>query len=285
MMPSSLFYYDRLKTAKDLGLDSLSYWVERLRAVEALTNSVEMEITEQSCQDEMHHYRTVHRQTWWPIHFRSVKGKDTSVALETFSGTDSWQNCEEADAAVEIIDALVQNGGVDPSRIGVMTPYRGQVVAVRQRCREKHYHDVNVGTIHNFQGVEQEVIILSLTRSNPAFVKNDVKKRMGVFGMPKQANVALTRAENLFIVVGNPECMWEDPLWRQWLLFCHRNGLWYGERLGEDTINSSMLNNAKFVSMLEQVEEESNGTDSIVVSTMEKIHRVHSSADEGSLVT
>lgn len=142
MMPSSLFYYDRLKTAKNLGLDSLSYWVERLRAVEALSNSVEMEITGQSCQDEMHNYRTVYRQTWWPIHFRAVKGKDTSVALETFSGTDSWQNCEEADAAVEIIDALVQNGGVDPSKIGVMTPYRGQVVAVRQRCREKHYHDV-----------------------------------------------------------------------------------------------------------------------------------------------
>ena len=35
--------------------------------------------------------------------------------------------------------------------------------------------------------------------------------------MPKQANVALTRAENLFIVVGNPECMWEDPMWRQWV--------------------------------------------------------------------
>lgn len=132
--------------------------------------------------------------------------------------------------------------------------------------------------------------------------------------MPKQANVALTRAENLFIVVGNPECMWEDPMWRQWvskhwhyksnkvmfhnkktdlcsfssnttqLLFCHRNGLWYGERLEEDTINSSMLSNAKFVSMLEQVEDESNTTDSIVVSTMEKIHRVHSSADEGSLL-
>ena len=69
------------------------------------------------------------------------------------------------------------------------------------------------------------------------------------------------------------------------LLFCHRNGLWYGEGLGEDTINSNMLNNAKFVSMLEQVDEESNSTDSIVVSTMEKIHRVHSSADDDSLVS
>lgn len=83
----------------------------------------------------------------------------------------------------------------------------------------------NVGTIENFQGVEQKVIILSLTRSNPEFVENDVKKRMGVFGMPKQANVALTRSENLFIVVGNPEPMWKDPLWKQWVssYWCQEN--------------------------------------------------------------
>ena len=79
------------------------------------------------------------------------------------------------------------------------------------------YYFSNVGTIENFQGVEQEVIILSLTRSNPAFVENDVKRRMGIFGMPKQANVALTRAENLFIVIGNPAAMWKDSLWRQWV--------------------------------------------------------------------
>ena len=86
-------------------------------------------------------------------------------------------------------------------------------------CNTNHflYYFSNVGTIENFQGVEQEVIILSLTRSNPAFVENDVKRRMGIFGMPKQANVALTRAENLFIVIGNPAAMWKDSLWRQWV--------------------------------------------------------------------
>ena len=72
--------------------------------------------------------------------------------------------------------------------------------------------------------MEQDVIILSLTRSNPAFVENDVKRRMGLFGMPKQANVALTRAENLFIVIGNPESMWEDQLWRQWVSNFGREG-------------------------------------------------------------
>lgn len=311
MMPSALFYYDRLRSVKNSGLDSLSYWIERLRSVEALTTRVDVAIeTSGSCQDKMDIYRQVHRQTKWPIHFRAVKGKDTSVALDTFTGTDSWQNSEEADAAVEIVDTLVQNG-VDPIKIGVMTPYRGQVGAVRKRCRAKHYHDVNVGTIDNFQGVEQDVIILSLTRSNPSFVANDVKRRMGVFGMPKQANVALTRAEHLFIVVGNPQCMWKDQLWRQWvsyhvaktntryvsctnkltscflssitpqLLFCFRNGLWYGEGLDEWDSVKAGFKDANFVSMLEQVDDESSDTNSVVVSTMEKIHRAHSNNNDG----
>jgi superfamily I DNA and/or RNA helicase len=204
-----------------------------------------------------------------------VKGKDTSVAIDTFTGTDSWQNSDEADVAVEIVDALIQNG-VAPIKIGVMSPFRGQVVAIRKRCRAKHYHDVNVGTIENFQGVEQDVIILSLTRSNPLFVENDMKRRMGVFGMPKQANVALTRAENLFIVIGNPESMWEDQLWRQWLLWAFRNGLWYGEGLQEWDSVKTEFKDAKFVSMLEEVDNESNVADSVVVSTIEKVHRVHS---------
>ena len=216
MMPSALFYYDRLRSAKDLDSESLSYWIERLRAVEALTSRVEMPVDQSVPCEDFSTYRQVYRQTKWPIHFRAVKGKDTSSSLEAFTGTDSWQNTDEADAAVEIVDTLVQNG-VAETKIGVMSPFRGQVVAIRKRCREKHYHDVNVGTIENFQGVEQDVIILSLTRSNPAFVANDVKRRMGLFGMPKKSNVALTRAENLFIVIGNPEPMWEDALWRQWV--------------------------------------------------------------------
>ncbi len=275
MMPSALFYYDRLKSAKGVGLDSLSYWIDRLRSVESLSKRAEMTFESSSSRvDIMDNYRRVHCQSKWPIHFRAVKGKDTSVALDTFTGTDSWQNNEEADAAVEIVHAMVQNG-VAPIKIGVMSPFRGQVVAIRKRCRAKHYHDVNVGTIENFQGVEQDVIILSLTRSNPSFVESDVKKRMGVFGMPKQANVALTRAENLFIVIGNPEPMWEDQLWRQWLLWVLRNGLWYGEGL-EFWDSISWFKDAHFVNTIEQVDVESNDADAVVVSTIEKVHRVHS---------
>lgn len=42
-------------------------------------------------------------------------------------------------------------------------------------------------------------------------------------------NVALTRAESLLVVVGNPYIMGKDSFWSKWLEFCRAHGLWYNE--------------------------------------------------------
>lgn len=117
------------------------------------------------------------------------------------------------------------------------------------------------------------MIVLSLTRSNGYFVENDISKRMGIFGQPKQANVAMTRAENLFIVVGNPDVMFRHKLWRQWLRFCFRNGLWHG--LGLKEWDDLLLGGMKFVSTLDMNQKIDDDNNALVVSTLEKIHRVH----------
>lgn len=277
MMPSSFFYYDRLRSSKMIDADSLASWCNRLRVVEDLSGrmGVAMETmenldnSERSSSPLIDMFCQIKRQTTWPIHFRGVKGLDSSIAIENFSGTDSWQNLMEATATVEIISALVKNG-VDPSRIGAMSPFRGQVVAIRKLLRAKHFHDVNVGTIENYQAVEQDVIVLSLTRSSSAFVAHDRENRMGIFGQPKQMNVAMTRAENLFIVVGNPDVMWEDPCWRQWLKFCCRNGLWYGEGLN---VCKRSMKDANFISTIDLTNTTNFQKNAVLVSTIEKIHR------------
>mmetsp|Transcript_32843 Transcript_32843/g.79481 ORF Transcript_32843/g.79481 Transcript_32843/m.79481 type:complete len:354 (+) Transcript_32843:580-1641(+) len=284
MMPSSFFYFDRLRSAKAPDIDALTYWCEKLRMVEDLSMPVAVSLSEKHPSPLNNQppdksmfgmFARIHRQTTWPIHFRGVKGADSSVSLLMCSGTESWQNIMEATVTVDIISTLIKSG-VEPGRIGAMSPFRGQVVAIRKLLREKYYHDVNVGTIENYQAVEQDVIVLSLTRANHEFVDNDVKKRMGVFGQPKQANVAMTRAENLFIVVGDPSVMWRDPCWRQWLRFCFRNGLWYGDGLWNQ-MNIASLKGMKFVSTLDHTKKVDDGTntDAILVSTLEKIHRRH----------
>jgi superfamily I DNA and/or RNA helicase len=110
-----------------------------------------------------------------------------------------------------------------------MAPFRGQVVLIRKLLRLKNLGAVDVGTVENYQAVERDVIVLSMTRSTHAFVESDMERRMGLFGQAKRSNVALTRAEHLLIVVGDPNTMAKDFVWSQFLWFCLRNGLWYGE--------------------------------------------------------
>ena len=229
MMPSTLFYFDKLQSAKTNGIGSL--WINKLRFVESLSKPVTLENVVLPPMFEPR------RQSSWPVHFRGVAGQDTSVALDSFVGAiDSWSNEAEAKVVVEIVMTL-SRAGVSTQSIGVMAPFRAQVVLIRKLLREKSFGGVNVGTIEDYQAVERDVIVLSLTRSNSKFVASDVERRMGVFQQPKRTNVATTRAENLFIVVGNPVVMSRDPIWRQWLWFFLRNALWYGEDGGKDILD------------------------------------------------
>ena len=152
MMPSSFFYFDRLRSAKTLNLSENQYWLDLLRKVEALTTPVSFSIETPGDNSPIPErmFAQIHHQRW-PIHFRGVKGEDKSVAISNYSGTDSWQNASEALTVVEIIDTLIKNG-VQSKRIGAMTPFRGQVILIRKLLRAKFHYDVNVGTIENYQG-------------------------------------------------------------------------------------------------------------------------------------
>lgn len=238
MMPSSLFYFDKLEVVDG---HSATDWISKLRCVEALSKpATELALkwnqcsapsnsapSWNACEPEILRFR---RQETWPIHFRGVVGHDTAVAIEAFAGSDCWCNLQEAETVFEIVSALVANG-VKTSSIGIMSPFRGQVTLIRKLLRAANLNGVDVGTIEDYQAVERDVIVLSLTRADKMFVANDVAGRAGVFNQVKRTNVSLTRAEHLFIVVGNPNLMVQDLIWRQWLWFCLRNGVWYGEQV------------------------------------------------------
>eukprot|EP00978_Attheya_sp_CCMP212_P026088 scaffold85134_cov51-Attheya_sp.AAC.2 len=222
-MPSALFYGDKLQRADwDRPAEDTHQWNEKIRFLEALSTPVlysSVDFPEEIVQQKQFNF---------PIHFRGVIGNDTSVSI-TSGFVNDWSNQKEAEEVVSIVEALLEHG-VSSQSIGIMAPFRGQVVLIRRLLRKKLLGGINVGTIEDYQGVEFSVIVLSLTRSNKAFISHDIDCRMGVFGQPKRSNVSLTRADNAFVVVGNPEAMVEDEVWKQWLWFTLRNGLWYGER-------------------------------------------------------
>ncbi len=92
--------------------------------------------------------------------------------------------------------------------IGIITPYRKQALLIEENFQylkdEYPDADIQAGTVHKFQGKEKDIIIYDLTFSPtidgrvPATYNGDLKSTAG-----KLLNVAMTRAEDFFIVVGD----------------------------------------------------------------------------------
>lgn len=59
--------------------------------------------------------------------------------------------------------------------------------------------------------MENRVVIISTVRSNKRFLAADREKGHGLIGEPKRFNVAMTRAKELLIVVGNAQTLVVSP--------------------------------------------------------------------------
>jgi superfamily I DNA and/or RNA helicase len=225
LVPSKLFYFNKLKSlVKDYGdSKSNSLWIDAADRLKSMAPNAYPEFRPNT-------------PIKWPIIFRGAKGKDSSMAVESFFGSNSWCNHLEATIIAEMIQVLVGQRGISTSSIGVMGAFRAQVVLIRRLLRERNLGAVNVGLPEDYQSVERDVIMLSLSRSSAELVDADKERRAGLFHQPKRMNVALTRAEHLLVVVGNPDTMMKDPAWTVWLEFCRQNGLWYGEKESLDML-------------------------------------------------
>jgi len=129
----------------------------------------------------------------------------------------SFFNPEEVVLVMDYIEQVLAMPGMIEEDIGVITPYRRQVQKIRGKLLEKNRKGVTVGTTEEFQGQERKVIILSTVRSSPEYVNIDTQYRLGFLADPKRFNVAITRAQALLIVVGNPRILYQDKEWRELL--------------------------------------------------------------------
>ena len=71
------------------------------------------------------------------------------------------------------------------------------------------------------QGREKDYIIVSCVRSNE-------QSGIGFLADPRRMNVALTRAQSLLVVVGNPHVLQTDPNWGTFLRHCSEHKAYRG---------------------------------------------------------
>jgi len=158
----------------------------------------------------------------FPLIFHGCEGEDMREG-----SSPSWFNPEEASLVKMYVDLLVKGSrqnSCSPGEIGIVTPYHKQVQKIRMLLKAHGHEETKVGSVDEFQGSERRVIIISTVRSSVDFLEFDRKHRLGFVANEKRFNVAITRAQALLIVVGNPFVLEQDDNWRALIEYIFDNG-------------------------------------------------------------
>ena len=121
-------------------------------------------------------------------------------------------NQEEVTAVCELVQHVL-NQGYSIEDIGVISAFRLQADTLEKNLRQKfpRFDRNSVGTVHTFQGAEKKIIIFS-----PRVSRLQDNSKLGwINKRPNLLNVAVSRAQELFILVGNLDRLEKGKLTRQ----------------------------------------------------------------------
>ncbi|TFK41436.1 RNA helicase [Crucibulum laeve] len=160
----------------------------------------------------------------FPVVFHPVTGKDLREA-----SSPSFFNIDEVLQVKDYVQKLRADRRfiTTDNDIGIIAPYHAQCLKIRASLRGVA-DGVKVGSVEEFQGQERKVIIISTVRSSKEFVEYDLRHTLGFVANPRRFNVAVTRAQALLIIVGDPNVLALDPLWRSFLNYVYLNNGWAG---------------------------------------------------------
>lgn len=108
----------------------------------------------------------------------------------------------EAVVVAAILAELLRCGAA-PADIAVITPFRAQANAIRialQELDDAPSRDLVIDTVERMQGQEREVVLVSLTASDPSWLARLAE----FYFQPERLNVAVTRAKRKLVLVGSP---------------------------------------------------------------------------------
>ncbi|CAB1415556.1 unnamed protein product [Pleuronectes platessa] len=142
--------------------------------------------------------------------FDNIKGLKTNIFFvehdnpEQTDGT-SQKNQHEATFVVALCRYLLQQE-YKPEQITILTTYTSQLHCLRNLMPASKFAGVRVHVVDKYQGEENDIILLSLVRSNSL-------GKVGFLKIPNRVCVALSRARKALYLVGNSETLETVKLW------------------------------------------------------------------------
>ncbi|XP_067948006.1 probable helicase with zinc finger domain [Watersipora subatra] len=172
----------------------------------------------------------------YPLSFIAARGE----SLQHDKGT-GYYNLAEVYETVDFVTDLLANwpedlwGEFNPESVGIILPYTDQVAIVRKLLKEKPspLREIQVEKISNVQGKQFRVVVINAVRTYRSCLNVDENEAdFGFLSNPKLLNTAITRAQSLVTIIGDPfslvtvgKCR---SLWIHYLEQCQCNGSLHG---------------------------------------------------------
>ncbi|NXO14592.1 ZNFX1 protein, partial [Oriolus oriolus] len=157
------------------------------------------------------------------LEYENIKGVSTNIFFvehevpeQEIQEGKSHQNVHEAHFVVELCKYFLCQG-YEPSKITILTTYTGQLLCLRKFMPAKVFGGVKVHVVDKYQGEENDIILLSLVRSNK-------EQRPGFLQIPNRICVALSRARKGLYCIGNMKMLGKVPLWNKIIQTLAKNG-------------------------------------------------------------
>lgn len=122
-----------------------------------------------------------------PVLFINCPGEEKKIGKSKLNELEAEIACEICEELAEILPE---------EEIGIITPYIKQKELIKDKIADFGINP-EVSTVHSYQGREKEVIIYSITATKNLFFASEKR----IF------NVALTRAKEKFIAIGNANAL------------------------------------------------------------------------------
>ena len=173
-------------------------------------------------------------EKWHPLTFFTARGEDIQDKNST-----SFYNNAEVYEVIERVDELQKTwpkhwGHRGENSIGIVTPYYDQVQRIRSELKKKKLFGVSVERVLNVQGKQFRAIFLSTVRTRRTCVlhNEDVDTDFGFLSNPKLLNTAITRAQSLVAVIGDPVALCSigkcRRLWERFIDTSNKNSSLFG---------------------------------------------------------
>jgi hypothetical protein len=138
---------------------------------------------------------------------REQKRKGETSCKNRFEASQVLDILRQVFACADFMNRLYDDCEEDTQPIGVICGYADQKHLLQRTLSEQpwaaaHRDLVKIDTVDSYQGKENRIIILSLTRNNDRF-------EQGFMASPERANVSISRAMDRLIIVGAAR-MWRE---------------------------------------------------------------------------